>query len=176
VSEKQRVEPKPEFYTVVPDKLLAGSYPGGWNEPEQRAKLRRLLEEGVTLFIDLTEERELKPYISLLVEEANALGIQVEHRRLPIPDFNIPTAPEMKSILDTIDQANDDGGAVYVHCRVGIGRTGTVVGCYLVRHGFSGEQALEELVRLRQGTYLEEMSSPITPEQRQMVQDWPIGE
>ncbi|MBN1219269.1 MAG: dual specificity protein phosphatase family protein [Anaerolineae bacterium] len=175
MSEKQRVEPKPEFYTVVPDKLLAGSYPGGWNQPEQRAKLHRLLGEGVTLFVDLTEEGELRPYVSLLVEEASALGLQVAHRRLPIPDFNVPTAPEMKSILDTIDQTNDDGGLVYVHCRFGIGRTGTVVGCYLVRHGLSGVQALEELVHLRQGTYLEGMLSPITPEQRQMVQDWPVG-
>ena len=41
----------------------------------------------------------------------------------------------MTRILDDVDAALADGGAVYVHCWGGIGRTGTVVGCWLVRHG-----------------------------------------
>ena len=53
----------------------------------------------------------------------------------------------MVKILDTIDEALAEGHTVYVHCWGGIGRTGTVVGCHLVRHGKQGEEALEEIAR-----------------------------
>ena len=171
----QRVEPIPEFYVVQPGRLLAGNYPTVWNREEQPHKLRHLLEEGVTFFVDLTEEGELAPYTPLLQAETSALDIAVEHQRMPVRDFDIPTVKRMKFILDTIDGALAADHTVYVHCHYGIGRTGTVVGCYLVRHGWSGEEALAELVRLRQGTYLEGMSSPVTLAQRHMVKDWPAG-
>jgi protein-tyrosine phosphatase len=160
---------------VQPGKLLAGNYPNASGEKETRAKLRHLLESGVTFFVDLTEEGELEPYIPLLEEEARILGIAVEHRRMPIPDFDVPTVAKMEEILDTIDAASTAGHIVYVHCHFGLGRTGTVAGCYLVRHGIDGKQALEELVRLRQGTHFQGMSSPVTHQQRQMVKDWPLG-
>ena len=38
----------------------------------------------------------------------------------------------MREILDCLDDALRSGRKVYVHCRAGIGRTGTVVGCLLV--------------------------------------------
>ena len=51
--------------------------------------------------------------------------------------------PFLKHILDEIDGAILNGKTVYVHCLGGIGRTGTVVGCYLVRHGIAaGGKAL----------------------------------
>ena len=83
-----------------------------------------------------------------------------------------PTQEEMAGILDTIDAALDAGHTVYVHCYGGIGRTGTVIGCYLVRHGMSGEEALEEIAGLRQGTPDGWKRSPETEPQRQMVQNW----
>ena len=57
----------------------------------------------------------------------------------------------MNAVLDMLDTALQAGQAVYLHCWAGIGRTGTVVGCYLVRHGLTGEQALARLVTLRAG-------------------------
>jgi protein-tyrosine phosphatase len=61
---------------------------------------------------------------------------------------------------------------VYVHCFGGIGRTGTVVGCYLVRHGADAETALAEIARRRQGTPDGYRRSPETNEQRQFVLTW----
>ena len=55
-------------------------------------------------------------------------------------------------ILDDLDQALADGHRVYLHCFGGIGRTGTVVGCYLVRHGMTGNEVLEQIAAWRRGT------------------------
>ena len=164
-------------YWVRPGQLLAGEYPGDWQAAAARARLRQLLEAGVSFFLDLTQpgEHDVPPYASWLQQEAANLGRSAEHRRTPIPDRATPTPQEMARILDTIDTALEAGQTVYVHCYAGIGRTGVVVGCYLVRHGMDGEQALAEIARLRQGTPDDWVSSQETSAQRRMVREWATG-
>ena len=50
--------------------------------------------------------------------------------------------------MDALDAAMAGGHKIYLHCWGGIGRTGTTVGCWLVRHGLSGGQALIHLNEL----------------------------
>jgi len=137
-----------------------------------------LLKAGVTFLLDLTKEGEygLKPYAPLLLEEAIALGRSVKHQRMSIPDMRIPTVEEMVHILDTIDAVLEAGHTVYIHCYGGIGRTGTVIGCYLARHGLSGEDTLAEIACLRKGTPDGWKRSPETFAQRDMVRNWPTEE
>jgi protein-tyrosine phosphatase len=129
---------------------------------------------GITFFLDLTEqgEKQLRPYHALLRQQARAEGRVVQYTRMPIPDFGTPTADQMRHILDLLDGALAEEYAVYLHCYAGIGRTGTVVGCFLVRHGWSGQQALDEIVALRRGLDPNGQPSPITPAQRAMVLNW----
>jgi protein-tyrosine phosphatase len=80
----------------------------------------------------------------------------------------------MTEILDTMDEAIKNSGCVYVHCWGGVGRTGMVVGCYLIRHGMANEKALakvNQLYRTRPGNpYL--TRSPETTEQIEFVLNW----
>lgn len=169
--------PIPDSYWVCSGRLLAGEYPGAREEDEARQKLCRLLAVGVSFFLDLTEaEEHLKPYASLLQEEAAARGLQVEHCRMPIRDQDTPSVEYMARILDAIDGALDKGHILYVHCYGGIGRTGTVVGCYLARHGMDGRQAIDEIARLRQDTPDRWRESPETNSQREMVWAWKTGQ
>jgi hypothetical protein len=163
-------------YWVAPGRLLAGEYPGAYREQEAGPRLRRLLGAGVTLFVDLTEEREgLEPYEPLLKEEAARLGVTARRLPLPIPDICIPADHQMRRILDVIDLTLDDEATVYVHCRGGMGRTGPVVGCYLVRHGLTGPEALARIKQLRAGTPRDWWPSPERGEQKQMVLRWAAG-
>jgi len=166
--------PIPDSYWVVPGKLLAGEYPGARTTDQAKHKLRQLLAAGITYFLDLTEagEHGLNPYAALLEAEARVLGRTVEHHRMPIPDVSTPAKEQMARILDTIDAALAAGQIVYLHCYGGIGRTGTVVGCYLVRQGMDGEAALAHIARLRRGTPDSWKPSPETSEQHHMVRAW----
>jgi hypothetical protein len=157
-----------DSYWVVPGRLLAGEYPGARDDAQARRQLRRLRWSGVTEFVDLTEADEygLRPYAPLLEGSAR-------HRRFPIPDRDVPADGEMRAILDAIDAALDAGRTVYVHCFGGIGRTGTVMGCWLVRHGKTGADALRQIARWREGTSDSWWPSPETDGQRAFVLAWP---
>jgi len=135
--------PLSECYWVAPD-FLAGEYPGHFEQFQAARRVTALLNAGITLFIDLTEEGELLPYHHLLEEERQA-GRDVLHQRFPVTDLSTPSVAHMNAILDAIDLGLQEGRKIYLHCRGGIGRTGTVVGCYLVRRGMSGPQALQQL-------------------------------
>ena len=166
--------PNPNCYWVT-SQLLAGEYPGKKQPDEARASLKRFLDCGVTFFLDLTEPHELAPYEFLLKEEAAKLRKTVEYRRLSIRDVDVPkTKEQMQDILDCIDEALQAGHIVYVHCWGGVGRTGTVVGCWLVRHDMTGEQALAQLAELWK-TVEKAWRKPHCPEtqaQREWIRAW----
>ena len=154
------------------DAVLAFVVQGRRGLKGNRRKLRSLIKAGTTLFLDLTEEGELPPYEGLLREEAQRLGASVEYRRVPVKDQTTASGDQMTEVLNAIDQVVDSGGTVYVHCMRGIGRTGLVVGCYLVRKGMTGQQALDEIGKLRKGLLNTWAKSPETEAQRRMVLEW----
>jgi len=159
---------------AVNGRLLAGEYPSAKDPAAAAAKLLRYLDSGVTFFLDLTEadEYNLRPYAAQIQQMAAARGLNVTHRRLAIPDMGTPSAAAMTAILDVVDGALAQGETVYIHCFGGIGRTGTVVGCWLARHGVPGAQALAQIAAWRAGTPDGQRPSPETAAQRRMVLTW----
>lgn len=163
--------PPIDTFWVVPHTLLAGEYPGHIDEEKAQEKINWLIEQGVTAFVDLTEDGELRPYMHLSPDQV-ASGQQIAYVRTPIRDVSIPTVPEMIAILNHIDAKIEERHIVYVHCWGGIGRTGTVIGCYLVRHGMKGDEALEAIAQLRKQSKKAWRVSPETNAQRAMVRAW----
>jgi len=149
VSQSSPAPAKPfaNSYWVEPGRLLAGEYPGARDEETTRRRVRALVEAGFDCFVDLTAAGEVEPY-DIWLPRAQGRAV-VRHLRRPITDHGIPRdAAVMTAILDEIDHALGAGARVYLHCRAGIGRTGTVVGCWLVRRGLGGREALERLNQL----------------------------
>ena len=173
--------PIPNSYWVVPGRFAAGEYPGAKDPVEAATKLGTLLDAEIDHFIDLTEEEEPTPlgplaaYSEIAHEQARRRGLTVEWERCPIRDEGIPRSSEQTAgILDAIDTALGDGKTVYVHCWGGIGRTGTVVGCWLVRHGYTGDGALDRVGELFEGMEKApyRSGSPETAEQEAYVRNW----
>jgi hypothetical protein len=168
---------------VVSGKFLAGCYPGAKHTDQAGERLVALIDAGIRCIINLMEEYETDwkgGTISLYEEEmhrlASARGSDIECVRMPVPETSIPTIASMKLILDRIDQSIEEGKPVYVHCWGGKGRAGTVVGCYLARHGVAtGKDALKMITELRKNDAGRKEPSPENERQRWMVYSWAQG-
>lgn len=156
-------------YWVVPGRFLAGEYPINIDEESSPGKIGAIIRSGVSVFIDLTEERDnLRPYDGYLDLRS------IVHERFPVRDCSVPRSRRLtRAVLDTIDRCMEKKKAVYVHCMGGVGRTGVIVGCWLSRKGFRGEAALIKLQELwRQCPKSVNRISPETDEQRRYILKW----
>ena len=194
---KHPTSPTPYSYWAITDKLLAGEYPGDQHprnyfrtlvskvysilgflsRPNQGMmnsdkRIKAILDAGINTFLDLTELNELPEYEHKLNAINDSDNASIKYKRMAIKDRNVPKKEFLKEILDFIDKESKNNRKVYVHCLRGLGRTGTIVGCYLVREGFKGEEALQEIFKLRQGMLNAWMQSPQTEEQIQTVINW----
>ena len=169
-----------QAYWVIPGSLMAGCYPGSEMPAEADSNLTGLLDHGIRHIINLMEPGEINrrgnlfvPYEKPLKDIAAAKGFEVTVERLAIKDMSIPGRAEMARILDRIDANVEQNRPVFIHCLGGIGRTGTVVGCYLARHGYASDQRLIQQIQiLRKNTINHHLMSPETNQQLDLVLSW----
>lgn len=136
----------PRWFTVRHPRLLGGEHPcPGGDARTHRARIEYLHAHGVTTFVDLVEydrENGVQPYRGRLLQLQRAC-LPVSYHTFPIRDAAVPqSAAQVDAILDVIDVALLNDERVYVHCRSGVGRTGTVLALHLVRHGCPSREAL----------------------------------
>lgn len=172
--------PTHRSYWVVEGRFAAGAYPGkrGRRELERVPEvIEQLLDAGIDRFVNLTQDHP-----GGTDEHLNHYDSDVRHAaevaRFPIRDVYIPTEELMIELLDAIDTDLNDGHNVYVHCWGGTGRTGTVVGCWLIRHGHAVPgNVLEVISDLRLGDVGigQTRVSPETEEQFEFVVSWEQG-
>jgi hypothetical protein len=161
--------PFPNCYWAVPERVLAGEYPGGIDDASTLTRLERLHQAGIDSFIDLTEDGELPPYRHLLRPHA-------EYLRSAIVDASVPyNVSQTQEVLAAIRAALARARGVYVHCRAGIGRTGLIIGCLLAEDEGNGKTALKSLNRLwRQSERAASWPQvPQTAEQTDYIRHWP---
>lgn len=165
-------------YVVIKDKLIAGSNPVSISSKKTKTSLNELYNNNINVFINLTtrpllEKLDIINYENEIINFYNDLNKKVEIYRFGIKDFTIPEESYMIEILDKIDRCLKEDKKVYLHCMAGIGRTGTVICCYLVRNGIvKNTEVLLYLKKLRKNLTKE---SPETSKQKQIIKMWKIG-
>lgn len=158
--------PHGNTYWLWAGHVLAGEHPAKEGEVQLSEKLQLFALAGITHFIDLTSPADpVKTYQPL------GGAVRINH---PITDFGVPSPLQMQGILQSIQSALSQGGKVYVHCKGGIGRTGTVAATWLTEQGLDDKQALALLLQKWQAMdkRFEEPHTPETQAQREFVRTW----
>ncbi len=164
-------------YWVAPGQLLIGDFPGWDMEYEVEAlslRLDWLLEQGVSCYLDLSEQYHYRPktYQRLLELKATEKERAVIYRGLYTPGKNLPPRARLVEILDLIDQALASGQVVYLHGLHLGGVEDTLAGCWLVRHGLTGQQALAKIREACRELPEAWRRAPYSARARKLIRGW----
>ena len=160
--------PHEHCYWLLPGRVLAGEHPGARGAATQALRLQALQACGVACFIDLSTLADPQPSYTPLA---------AQRLWLPIADFGVPSVATMRAALEAIAATLDAGRGVYLHCRAGVGRTGTLAGCWLVEQGLAPDAALA-LLQTKFQAAAQSRSGRLTPEtdaQRAFIAAWRPG-
>ncbi|CAG5037641.1 unnamed protein product [Parnassius apollo] len=135
---------------IIPDKMLA------FSGPHHRSRLDR----GYPLhspehYHDYFRTHHVTTVVRLNKKSYDARQFTAhgfEHRELFFVDGSVPSDLIVNRFIRIAEAAK---GAVAVHCKAGLGRTGTLIACYMMKHhGFTAREAIAWLRLCRPGSVI----------------------
>jgi len=128
---------KPDNFSWIIEEKLAGSA-----IPTSKEEIDWLKQEGVKSIVTIREE----PLEDEWIKDVNYLHVHSN-------DMGIPEFSDLVNSVDFIHQRITNDEPVMVHCLAGLGRTGTILACYLIKYeDMAADDAIEKVRRERHGS------------------------
>ncbi|WP_444944374.1 protein tyrosine phosphatase [Microbulbifer sp. ZKSA006] len=130
--------------------------------------VRHFISEGVDTVVSLLEESE-ESELGLKSEGEILKKYGIKFIRHSIRDRGLPASVPFGALLDQLYGLLTLGSKIAVHCRAGIGRTGMVAPCLLVKEGVASQEAIDTVSAARG------VPVPDTQEQYDFICDYELG-
>ncbi|MEO9307641.1 Dual specificity protein phosphatase 23 [Nitrosotalea sinensis] len=132
-----KIAKKPTNFSWLIDDKLAGS-----GMPTSVSEIDWIIKQGVRSIVTMTEDSLPEQWVK-----------DVKYLHVPTEDFSAPDMQQIDEAVEFIQTRIVNNEPVMVHCAAGIGRTGTILACYLVKyHKISAKDAIQKVRKERPGS------------------------
>lgn len=135
---------------MIPDKIIAFAGPVSQSHP-----FFRYHPFTPASYIPLYKSRNVTAVVRLneaCYNRADFIKAGIHHYDIPFPDGSCPSDKIIKQFIEIVDK---EKGTVAVHCKAGLGRTGSLIALYMMqRYDFTAREIIAWLRVLRPGSVL----------------------
>ncbi|EPX73164.1 Cdc14-like protein phosphatase Clp1/Flp1 [Schizosaccharomyces octosporus yFS286] len=141
-----------DFNWISP-KFIAFASPvqAGWNHPSTRPKK---LPQPFLIVLNYFKANNIKRVVRLngpLYDKDTFESVGIRHQEMYFEDGTVPELSLVKEFIDLVEEVEDDG-VIAVHCKAGLGRTGCLIGAYLIyKHSFTANEVISYMRIMRPG-------------------------
>lgn len=132
-----KITKKPTNFSWLINDKLAGS-----GMPTSVSEIDWILKQGVKSIVTMTEDSLPGSWVT-----------NVKYLHVPTEDYSAPDMEQIDQAVEFIQNRIESNEPVMVHCAAGIGRTGTILACYLVKYEkISAKNAIQKVRKERPGS------------------------